>query len=408
MNKKKSSTHRLGSGYILFFSLIVTSLAIFSLSFFSLTARAVPLIEEGPATYTMAIFAGQGDKGLEDGSSKAALFNWPTSLVVDKGGALIVADYGNNTLRKVKKGRVVTVNSVAVAGAGKGGYKDGPVKDALFSGPNNIAIDKAGNIFIADADNYLIRKITLEGIVSTVAGGKAGYKDGPARKARFGYPTGVAVDDDGNLFVADRGTHTIRKITPAGIVSTIAGNLNSGYADGRGIMSHFKEPIGVAVYNGVVYVTDSGNNAIRKIMPDGRILTLAGNPRHGLRDGSKTDARFFWPTGITIDKQGNIFVCDSKNNSIRRITQGGYVSTVSARPTQQTPTGRQAHAGQQALAGRQALTGRQTRTLRQKAGIINKGEMSLSFPTGIAIGSDGVIYIADSGNNNIKKITRDR
>jgi len=391
--------HRLGPFYTSFLSLIVFSLMIFSLIFFSLSARAVPLIEEGPATYTITVFAGQTDKGHRDGSSKAALFNWPTSIVADKGGALIVADYGNNAIRKVKKGRVVTVNSVVASGADRVGFKDGPIKDALFRGPNNMAIDKAGNIFIADADNYRIRKITPAGIVSTVAGGKAGYKDGPARKARFGYPTGVAVDDDGNLYVADRGTHTIRKITPAGVVSTIAGNVNPGYADGRGIMSHFKEPIGVAVYKGVVYVTDSGNNAIRKIMPDGRILTLAGHPSHGLRDGSKADARFFWPTGITIDKQGNIFICDSKNNSIRRITQGGHVSTINISNTR---------GEQQPSKWQQAWSGRQTLTLRQKSGIIDKGEINLRFPTGIAIDPAGVIYIADSGNNNIKKITRYR
>ncbi len=206
-SEKRLLVHRLGPLYISFLSLLVFSLLIFSLVFFSLSARAVPLIEEGPAAYTITVFAGQSDKGHRDGRSKAALFNWPTSIVIDKDGALIVADYGNNTLRKIKKRRVVTINSAVATGAGKGGYKDGSIKDALFRGPNNIAIDKEGNIFIADADNYRIRKITPAGIVSTVAGGKIGYRDGPAHKARFGYPTGVAVDDDGNLFVADRRTH---------------------------------------------------------------------------------------------------------------------------------------------------------------------------------------------------------
>jgi len=381
---------RILPSYRLLLFLSAFSLAVFSVVFFSIPVTAVPVIDDGPGSYTVSIIAGQSDKGLKDGSSRAALFNWPTGIATYKDGAILVADYGNNTLREIKKGRVVTMNSIASSGAGNGGYKDGPIKDALFRGPNNIAIDKAGNIFIADADNFRIRKITPDGIVSTIAGGKPGYKNGPARKARFGYPTGVAVGEDGTLYVADRRTHTIRKISPRGIVSTIAGNTNPGYADGRGVMSHFKEPIGVAVYDGVVYVTDSGNNAVRKIMPDGRVLTLAGSPEHGFRDGSRTNARFSWPTGITIDSRGNIFVCDSRNNSIRRITQGGYVSTIGASKGPQTPAGLQ-----RPVIGKRPAAG-------------SKGTGALSFPTGIALGPSGDIYVADSGNNNIKKISRDR
>jgi len=396
MGKKRLLPRRPGRPYTSFLLLAVFFLTASSVIFFSLPAPAVPVVDDGPVVYSITVFAGQSRKGFKDGSNKKALFNWPTGVAPGKGGVILVADYGNNALREIRKGSVLTLNSIASSGAGKGGYKDGPVKDALFRGPNNMAIDKEGNIFIADADNFRIRKITPDGTVSTIAGGTPGYRNGPALKARFGYPTGVAVGDDGTIFVADRRTHTIRKISTEGIVSTIAGNPNPGYADGRGVMSHFKEPVGVAVYGKVVYVTDSGNNAVRKIMPDGRVLTLAGAPEHGFRDGSRAGARFSWPTGIAVDKQGNIFVCDSGNNSIRRITQGGSVSTITIR------AGRQPHAGRQPRAGRQPHAGRQSPAAK------SKGTGVLRFPTGIALSPSGDIYVADSGNNNIKKISRDR
>ncbi len=378
---------RILPSYRLLLFLSAFSLAVFSVVFFSIPVTAVPVIDDDPGSYTISIVAGGSYKGLKDGGSKSALFNWPTGVATGRDGVLFVADYGNNALREIKDRRVSTINSIASSGAGKGGYKDGPVKGALFRGPNSIAIDKEGNIFIADADNFRIRKITPDGVVSTIAGGEPGYRNGPALEARFGYPTGVALGEDGTLFIADRRTHTIRKLSPRGIVSTVAGNPNPGYADGRGIMSHFKEPIGVAVYGGVVYVTDSGNNAVRKIMQDGRVLTLAGGPEQGFRDGSRGNARFSWPTGIAIDKQGNIFVCDSRNNSIRRITQGGYVSTI---------TGRQSPARWQSSGSHKIPAAK------------SKGTDVLSFPTGIALGPTGDIYVADSGNNNIKRISRGR
>jgi sugar lactone lactonase YvrE len=371
-------------------ALVVFIVTGFMTAWLSISAVAVPLIIDSPVSYTIRIFAGSTEKGLVDGSVKSASFNWPTGLAIGSGGVVFVADYGNNALRAIGAGKVRTLNSVLSSGTGKGGYKDGVLKDALFQGPNNIAIDSHGNIFVADADNFRIRKITPDGVVSTVAGGAPGYKNGLVSEARFGYPTGVAVDGDGTLYVADRRTHTIRKITMGGVVSTIAGNTNAGYADGKGVMSHLKDPIGVAVSGGIVYVTDSGNNAVRKIMPDGRVLTLAGSPEPGFRDGSGANARFNWPTGIAIGRNGNIYIVDSRNNSIRAITPSGFVTTIigkSAQPRSSYPSSE----------GSPAATKKNT-----------KGAENLHFPTGIAIATDGVIYVADSGNNNIKEIVQGR
>lgn len=367
----------------LFLFLSAFSILILFVIFFTLPVTAVPLVDDAPAAYTIEVFAGNGDKGLRDGRKAKAQFNWPTGIAISSDGLIFVADYGNNAIRSVSRsGRVRTMSSAA-SGAVKGGYKDGPLKDALFQGPDNIAIDNHGNIFVADADNFRIRKITPDGVVSTVAGGEPGYRNGPALKARFGYPTGIAVASDGTLYVADRRTHTVRKITTDGIVSTIAGNSNPGYADGQGVMSHLKEPIGVAVYGGVVYVADSGNHAVRKIMADGRVLTLAGRPEAGFRNGSGGNARFYWPTGITTDSKGNVYLCDSKNNSIRRITPDGRVSTI----------------------GLSAMSGDKRPFLNK---INLKKTRTLNFPTGIAVDASGSIYVADSGNNNIKKITKGR
>jgi sugar lactone lactonase YvrE len=311
---------KLPSGYKRFFFLTV-----FVFFFGVALSYGIPL-RQRPPTFYVATLAGSGAKGHEDGSRDRASFNWPTGVTIDGDGIVYVADFSNNTIRKIDRRRGVTT----FAGAGRAGYADGKGVQALLNGPDNIAIDQEGNIFVADANNFRIRKVSPDGVVTTIAGkGLRGYRDGEAGDAMFGYPTGVAVDTAGDLYVADRRTHTVRKITTNGNVLTLAGNGQFGYADGKGMASHLKEPISVAVNkNGTVYVADSGNNAIREIATDGTITTLAGGKGSGYRDGVGKEAMFDWPTGIAVDTTGNIYVCDSNNNKIRRITPLGVVSTI--------------------------------------------------------------------------------
>ena len=179
-----------------------------------------------------------------------------------------------------------------------------------------MAVDGSGNVYVADSGNYTIRKITPAGVVSTLAGlaGSSGSADGTGSAARFYYPTGVAVDGSGNVYVADTGNYTIRKITPAGVVSTLAGLAGStGSADGTGSAARFYYPYGVAVDgSGNVYVADTGNYTIRKITPAGVVSTLAGTAgSSGSADGTGSAARFNYPTGVAVDGSGNVYVADS-------------------------------------------------------------------------------------------------
>jgi sugar lactone lactonase YvrE len=360
---------KLLSGYKGFLTLTVAVLF-----FGSALSYGIPL-KKKTATFYVSTMAGSGRKGHEDGSLDRASFNWPTGVAIAGDGTVYVADFSNNTIRKIEPRSGVTT----FAGSGLAGHADGKGVRALLKGPDNIAIDTEGNIFVADADNFRIRKISPDGTVTTVAGkGLKGYSDGEAKEAMFGYPTGVAVDTGGNLYVADRRTHTVRKITPDGEVTTMAGNGQHGYADGKGMASHLREPISLAVNkDGTVYVADSGNNAIREITPDGNITTLAGGKGAGYRDGLGKEAMFDWPTGIAVDRSGNIYVCDSNNNKIRRITPLGVVSTIAGGSLPGSSNG----------PGWRA---------------------SFNFPTGIGVDREGNIYVADSGNNIIRKITQGR
>ncbi len=189
-----------------------------------------------------------------------------------------------------------------------------------------MAVDGAGNVFVADTWNHTIRKITPTGVVTTLAGtaGSSGSADGTGATARFNEPFGVAVDGAGNVFVADTWNHTIRKITPTGVVTTLAGTAGfvEGSADGTGAAARFNEPYGVAVDGaGNVFVADTDNNTIRKITPSGVVTTLAGTAgSSGSTDGTGAAARFYWPEGVAVDGAGNVFVADAVNYTIRKIT----------------------------------------------------------------------------------------
>jgi len=207
----------------------------------------------------------------------------------------------------------------------------GPETQAIFNYPGAIAVDGAGNVYVADTYNYTVRKITPAGVVTTLAGlaDNDGSTDGIGCDARFSYLFGIAVDGAGNVYVTDS-SNTIRKITPAGAVTTLAGTPDvHGSADGTGSAAQFWQPWGIAVDSASnVYVADQANNTIRKITPAGVVTTIAGAAGViGSADGSGNAARFNAPAGIAVDSAGNLYVADTYNRTIRKITSAGVVTT---------------------------------------------------------------------------------
>jgi sugar lactone lactonase YvrE len=265
-----------------------------------------------------------GSHGTADGVAGQARFSAPFGLAVSASGTVYVADTANNTLRQITTNGVVTT----LAGlAGQPGAADGTGDAARFRNPWSVAVDGAGNVLVADMSNNTIRKISPDGVVSTLAGqaGLTGHTDGLASRARFNAPYGVAVDTAGNVYVSDSGNHAIRKITTDGTVSTLAGLPGyPGAADGLGDIARFWNPQGLAVdATGNVYVADTGNQVIRKITPPGGVTTLAGLAgTSGTNDGAGLAARFNSPGGVTVDAAGHIYIADTGNHTIRQLVFG--------------------------------------------------------------------------------------
>ncbi len=255
----------------------------------------------------LSTLAGSGASLYADGTGTSAKFHEPSGLATDINGNVYVADCKNNRVRKVTASGVVTTLS---------GY---------FNGPRGVAVDASGNVFVADTSNHKICKISPSGQVSTLAGsGAAGYSDGIGTAAYFNQPCGLAVDLGGNIYVADNQNHMIRKVSPAGVVTTIAGKqFTSGFVNGAGTSAAFNYPSAIALdNNGYIYVADFGNHMIRKISPTGAVTTLAGSGMAGYSDGTGNAAAFMFnsPSGIAVDVSGNIYVADWGNNRIRKIT----------------------------------------------------------------------------------------
>jgi DNA-binding beta-propeller fold protein YncE len=253
------------------------------------------------------------DEGFADGNAGSALFNTPSGIAVDEDDNLIIADTSNNRIRKLDaKGQVTTV-----AGSGARGFQDGAANQATFDAPVGVASDDKGNVYVADTYNDCIRKIAKDGQVTTLAGsGVAGYKEGQASEAMFDTPCGIAVDKQGNLFVADTGNNAIRKITAQGEVTTYAKNSE----DEQGRETRLSQPVGLALtYDGFLFVASQNSGRIHFITPEGEIKRFAGNVS-GFADGAGEQARFNGASGIAIDKQGNLFVADANNYLIRKIS----------------------------------------------------------------------------------------
>lgn len=265
-----------------------------------------------------------------------ARFNQPHGVAVDSDGNVFVADTGNHTIRRISPGRRVST----VAGrAGRPGSIDGKGREARFNMPRGVAVDSEGVIYVADTGNHVIRKISKTGDVTTFAGtaGQFGGADGQGPQARFYGPTALAVDEAGTLWVADSSNDTIREITPAGVVTTAAGRAREvGSQDGIGAVARFNYPCGIAVDHArVIFISDSANRLIRRMTPQGVVTTIAGVVGHwddNATEGDLKTARFSSPIGIAVDSEGNICIADTTNYTVRRISQTGAVTILAGQP----------------------------------------------------------------------------
>jgi len=292
-------------------------------------------------TGTVTTLAGQaGVSGSADGTGTAARFKHPAGAAVDGAGNIYVADTDNDTIRKITPAGVV---STLAGTPGVSGSADGTGSAASFNGLSGIVVDSAGNLYVADTLNHTIRRITPGGAVATVAGtpGASGSADGAGSVARFHGPQGLALDGGGNLYVADTNNDTIRKVVLSNwAVTTVAGQAGaSGATDGAGSAARFFYPSGVAVdAAGNLYVADTDNSAIREITSSGGVITIAGQPgTGGSADGTDGAARFNLPTGLAVDNSGNIYVADTNNHAIRLVIFSTAPS-ITAQPQSQTVT----------------------------------------------------------------------
>ena len=280
-------------------------------------------------TAVVAVVAGDGVAGVRDAEADRARFSEPFGVASAPDGTVFVADAG--VAQRIR--RITPAGTVSTLAGGERGYVDGDPTVARFDTPSGLAIDAAGTLYVADTGNNVIRRINAQGIVSTIAGdGTAGYRDGPARDARFNGPVGVAVDARGRVIVADTYNDRIRAIHPDGTVTTVAGSGQSGWSDGSSGVAEFDTPCGVAVdaaFN--IYVADTGNHAVRSISPDGSVSTVGPAPDTGL----------FHPIGIAVDSGGVIYVGDDTRTV--EIRPGTHARTVAgSRPGFADGSGRDA------------------------------------------------------------------
>lgn len=436
----------------------------------------------------VSTFAGTGVAGNVDGTNSTATFNWPNGITIDSSDNLYVADYSSNLIRKITpSGNVstycggtidkaamstltdtyvikecaleavqgitkdsndnlyvteeaivskITPNGIRKKIAGligydstKGayrGYIGNDIDLPSFSSPSNVVVDSFGNLYITESNLHAIRKITPNGIVSTFAGsggGGAGSLDGEGVVATFFNPIGITIDSSNNLYVVDSSNHRIRKITPDGFVSTVAGST-AGFLDAVGTAAKFSSPTHIAIdSSGNLYVTENGNHKIRKIAPDGTVTTFAGVGILGYVDGGRFNARFNYPLGIAVDSSGNVYVADSANNKIRKIDPiSGQVSTLASTATTGSvdyrPYGITINSSNEiyvSITGntlghtiiKVASNGTSTTFAGSTKGFADGASNTAKFdnPNGLVFDNSNNMYVCDLGNYRIRKIT---
>ncbi len=274
-----------------------------------------------------------GDSTSEGIPATEAYFNYPGGIAMDAVGNLYIADTYHDRVRKVDTNGIITT----VAGNGSSGYSGdgGPATEAKLYESQDVAVDASGNLYIADMRNNRIRKVDTNGIITTVAGnGSSGYNGdgGPATEAQLTFPSGVIVDSLGNLYIADRVNHCIRKVDPGGIIITVAGNGSSGYSgdEGPATEAQLNYPDGLALdASGNLYIADN-NHCIRKVDTSGIIITVAGNGSSGYSGdgGPATEAQLNYPNGLALDASGNLYICDTSNYRVRKVDTSSIITTV--------------------------------------------------------------------------------
>jgi sugar lactone lactonase YvrE len=326
--------------------------------------RVVRKIGAGAAVTTLA---GGGNYFDDLIATRSRFFN-PKGIARDNGGNFYIADSCNNRIRKISTTGEVTT----FAGGGAAGLLDGTGSNALFNNPAGVAADSSGNIFVTDLNNGLIRKITPGGVVTTYAGSTPGFADNTDRTgARFTSPDGITTDTEGNIYISDRGNQRIRKIDPNGFVTTVAGQTTGGFLDALGTNAKFSQPAGIVADNkGNLFVADFTNKRVRKIDFAGNVTTLAGSGVFGGANGQGTNATFSSPAHITIDGNGVLYLADS--GRVRRIDEYGNVTTAAG-----ASTGFNDGTGTSAL---------------------------FSGVSGIVTDSSGNIFVTELNNNRVRKI----
>jgi len=325
------------------------------------------------AAAEVSTYAGTaGNVGSADGNGAQASFNGASGVAVDKNGTLFVMEATGRHVRAIDINRNVTT----FAGSGAPFSIDGTGIVAAFNNPHGIAIATSGDAYIAETGLFKVRTMTPGATVTTFAGNaNSASIDGKGTTASFRSPYGIAVDDAGFLYVTDVSDHIIRKISPAGDVTTLAGSGAPGFSEGAGVSASFDRPSGIAVdIAGNLLVCDTNNNRIRLVKPDGTVTTFAGSGALDVQDGAGVQASFFHPTGVAVDPEGNVFVAEGGGNVLRKITPTGVVTTI---------------AGQAGFVGGADGVGSAAR---------------FSQPEAIAIGADGSLFVSDSTSNTIRKI----